>query len=229
MAKIGNISHHDNFFYLTLSLTVLLFGIALSHQFFDASSQRLMLTSIAMVLLVSVLGVKENLNFKEPAVFLPILSCTLIIVGYQLNIYHFYLFQLVMLLIFFGYMAYHVAVQVIFTGPIDLNKILGSICLYYLIGLTFAILYTLCQMTIGPAFSNSTETQHWYLLLPDYIYYSFVILSTVGFGDIVPSQPITKFLAYFEAIIGQFYLAILVASLVSSAATQRKLKRSLND
>ena len=131
-----------------------------------------------------------------------------------------------MLLLFFGYMAYHVAIQVIFTGPVDINKILGSVCLYYLIGLFFAILYTLCQMLIGPAFTNATETQQWYLLLPDYLYYSFIILSTVGFGDITPTQPITKFLSYFEAIIGQFYLAILVASLVSSAATQRKIKKS---
>ena len=226
MLKLGAISERDIFFYLTLSLTILLFGIAISHQFFDASSQRLMLSSIAMVLLFSVLGVKENLNWKRPAVFLPVLSCIFIMVGYQVNGYHFYIFQLSMLLLFFGYMAYHVAIQVIFTGPVDLNKILGSVCLYYLIGLFFAILYTLCQMLIGPAFTNATETQQWYLLLPDYLYYSFIILSTVGFGDITPTQPITKFLSYYEAIIGQFYLAILVASLVSSAATQRKIKKS---
>jgi len=226
MLKLGAISERDNFFYLTLSLTILLFGIAISHQFFDVSSQRLMLSSIAMVLLFSVLGVKENLNWKRPAVFLPVLSCVFIMVGYQVNGYHFYIFQLSMLLLFFGYMAYHVAIQVIFTGPVDINKILGSVCLYYLIGLFFAILYTLCQMLIGPAFTNATETQQWYLLLPDYLYYSFIILSTVGFGDITPTQPITKFLSYFEAIIGQFYLAILVASLVSSAATQRKIKKS---
>ena len=227
MARLHAITHRDNFFYLTSSLTILLFGVALSHQFFDASSQRLMLSSISLVLLVSVLGVKEKLNFRKPAVFLPVAICIFIMIGYQVNIYNFDVIQLIMLAIFFSYMIYNVAVQVIFSGPVDLNKILGSICLYYLIGLTFAIIYTLCQMTIGPAFSNTAETHQWYLILPDYIYFSFVILSTVGFGDITPIQPITKFLAYFEAIIGQFYLAILVASLVSSAATQWKTKADI--
>ena len=127
-------------------------------------------------------------------------------------------------MLFFIYMAYHVAIQVIFTGPVDINKIMGSVCLYYLIGLTFALLYTFCQMTIGPAFQGVENTQEWYLLLPDFIYYSFVILTTVGFGDITPTQPITKFLAYFEALIGQFYIAILVASLVGAAARQRQLE-----
>jgi len=221
---MNTISQRDNFIYLTLSLTVLLFGIAISHQFFDVSSQRLMLSCIAMVLLFSVFGVKENLNYRKPAVFLPVVSCIFILIAYQVNSFYFYLFQIFTLMLFFIYMAYHVAIQVIFTGPVDINKIMGSVCLYYLIGLTFALLYTFCQMTIGPAFQGVENTHEWYLLLPDYIYYSFVILTTVGFGDITPIQPITKFLAYFEALIGQFYIAILVASLVGAAARQRQLE-----
>ena len=221
---MNTISQRDNFIYLTLSLTVLLFGIAISHQFFDVSSQRLMLSCIAMVLLFSVFGVKENLNYRKPAVFLPVVSCIFILIAYQVTSFYFYLLQIFTLMLFFIYMAYHVAIQVIFTGPVDINKIMGSVCLYYLIGLTFALLYTFCQMTIGPAFQGVENTHEWYLLLPDYIYYSFVILTTVGFGDITPIQPITKFLAYFEALIGQFYIAILVASLVGAAARQRQLE-----
>jgi voltage-gated potassium channel len=56
----------------------------------------------------------------------------------------------------------------------------------------------------------------WFTLFPDFIYFSFVTITTLGFGDISPTLPVARFLVYLEAIIGQFYLAILVASLVGS-------------
>lgn len=46
-------------------------------------------------------------------------------------------------------------------------------------------------------------------------YFSFVTLSTLGYGDILPMTPLTRILACLEAICGQFYLAVLVAGLVS--------------
>jgi len=49
-------------------------------------------------------------------------------------------------------------------------------------------------------------------------YYSFVTLTTVGYGDISPLSPATRTLAWIEAITGQFYLAVIVAGLVSTLA-----------
>ena len=46
-------------------------------------------------------------------------------------------------------------------------------------------------------------------------YYSFVTLTTVGYGDVTPISPMTRTFAWIEAITGQFYLAIIVAGLVS--------------
>jgi len=53
------------------------------------------------------------------------------------------------------------------------------------------------------------------LSLPDGIYFSFVTLATLGYGDILPATPIARGLAVFEAIFGQLYLAVMVARLVS--------------
>jgi voltage-gated potassium channel len=47
------------------------------------------------------------------------------------------------------------------------------------------------------------------------MYYSFVTLTTVGYGDVTPISPTTRTFAWIEAITGQFYLAIIVAGLVS--------------
>jgi hypothetical protein len=51
-------------------------------------------------------------------------------------------------------------------------------------------------------------------------YFSFVTLTTVGYGDVVPNSPTTCTFAWIEAITGQFYLAIIVAGLVSMLVTR---------
>jgi hypothetical protein len=51
-------------------------------------------------------------------------------------------------------------------------------------------------------------------------YYSFVTLTTVGYGDINPVSPATRTLAWMEAVTGQFYLAVIVAGLVSLLAAK---------
>ena len=53
------------------------------------------------------------------------------------------------------------------------------------------------------------------------IYYSFVTLATLGYGDIVPDTSLTRSVAIVEAVIGQFYVAIVVAVLVSAFVAQR--------
>jgi len=54
----------------------------------------------------------------------------------------------------------------------------------------------------------------WYDNFADVAYFSFVTLTTLGYGDISPIVPIARFLVYMEAIVGVFYMAILVASLI---------------
>ena len=53
-------------------------------------------------------------------------------------------------------------------------------------------------------------------------YYSFVTLTTVGYGDISPVSPAARTLAWMEAVTGQFYLAVIVAGLVSLLAAKDK-------
>ena len=105
---------------------------------------------------------------------------------------------------------------------ITLDGILASVVVYELIGIFFAQIYTLARL-INPASlqlpsSVAANTENYQV---EMIYYSFVTLATLGYGDIVPDTSLTRSVAIVEAVIGQFYVAIVVAVLVSAFVAQR--------
>jgi len=69
-------------------------------------------------------------------------------------------------------------------------------------------------------FANGTDeaTHH----MHDLVYYSFVTLTTIGYGDIVPAHPVARSLAMAEGLVGQLYPAILIARLVAMQIESRK-------
>ena len=206
----------DNFVYLTFALILLGLAMALAQQFFDDSVQRLVQSATVITLIVAVWdGKSEKFIFRSSFVF-PLAIFLTAMVGYWLDTLHFQYVHLLIMLAFFISTANKTARQVLFTGEVDGNKILGAICLYMLIGLIWALLFTLLQLWFPSAFQGVSANNEWFELLPDFVYFSFVSLTTLGYGDISPTLPLSKFLVYTEAIVGQFYIAILVASLVGS-------------
>jgi hypothetical protein len=94
-------------------------------------------------------------------------------------------------------------------GTVDLNRVFGAVCVYLLLGISWSILFELLEELPGPdAFRGLDGSAH------SYVYFSFVTLTTLGFGDIVPLSPAARTLVYLEAAVGQLYLTILVAALV---------------
>jgi len=134
-------------------------------------------------------------------------------------------FILLSLLIFFIISFTNVAKQVLLVGDIDENKIIGSLTLYILLGLTWAVIY-LIILTMDPQAFSGIEAGNWQQIFSRVAYYSFVTLTTLGYGDILPTNHIAEFFVYMEAIIGVFYMAIIVSSLISLrlAAIQEKKK-----
>lgn len=209
-------TRQDNFIYLTFALILLLLGTSLAQQFFDDSVPRLVQSAIIVTLLVAVWGVDSKDFVLRKTFIFPLAILFFSFFGAWLDDAGFDQLYLLLLLSFLISSALRTAKQVLFTGDIDGNKILGAICLYLLMGLIWAVLYTLVQLSFPGSFTNISSDSAWFTLFPDFIYFSFVTITTLGFGDISPQLPISRFLVYFEAIVGQFYMAILVASLVGS-------------
>lgn len=91
---------------------------------------------------------------------------------------------------------------------VNINTILGAIAGYIQIGVIAFILFKICDLLYnGTAFSRNVDVS-------EIIYFSFVTLTTVGYGDITPATDETKAFTVIFAMVGQFYMAILMALLV---------------
>ncbi len=117
-------------------------------------------------------------------------------------------------IICFCLLAIGVAIrQVVFVpGSVTLNRVVGALSIYLLLGVVWAILFGLVELVDPAAFHYVGHAAG--DPLENFLYYSFVTLTTLGFGDIRPVHPVARTLAYLEAVIGQLYIAVLIASLV---------------
>ena len=107
------------------------------------------------------------------------------------------------------------------SDSIDLNKVIGGICIYLLLGMTWAFFYLFINIAIPDSFDGLTSTEIGDQVI-DLIYFSFVTLTTLGYGDLTPVRPLARTVAYLEAIVGQFYVAVLVAWLVAMYLYNKK-------
>ena len=102
-------------------------------------------------------------------------------------------------------------------GPwrITFHRVVGAVLLYLIIGLTFVALYGFVALAAPNAFTNLPALQGDFAVAGNLIYFSFVTLTTTGYGDIAPLHPYARSLANVESIIGQIYPATLLARLVT--------------
>jgi hypothetical protein len=112
--------------------------------------------------------------------------------------------------------------QTLRRGPVTHHRILGAVAAYLLLGVIWAYAYALLSLLRPGAFSGPVNPadgpRAW-------LYYSFVTLTTVGYGDVLPVHPAARSLAILEAVTGSLYLATLVARLVSLVVTAEAARR----
>lgn len=111
----------------------------------------------------------------------------------------------------FTFVAIALIQRVLAAGAVDAEKLFAAVAGYLMLGLAFASVYEALDAWDPHAFSFSADAG---MDNDSLFYFSLVTLSTVGYGDIVPTAPQARVLSVFEAIAGQLYLAILMARLV---------------
>lgn len=207
------VSEKNNFVYLTVGIVLLLFTAAMTDQFSGMVGHHLVQAFSVINIAMGIYGFKSSHLFFRTGIGLVLAVLAVVLIGIVMEELRLYYLHLFILFSFYVGAIWLAIKQVLFSGSVDTNEIVGAICIYLLMGLIWALMYLFIAQAIPGAF-NGLEQLVWYENFADVAYYSFVTLTTLGYGDITPVAPVARFLVYMEAVVGVFYMAILVASLI---------------
>jgi len=138
------------------------------------------------------------------------------------------LFPTILAGLFIGFLIWRILKDVIVGSRITSERVFGAVCAYLLIGFLFADFYGFISLVDENAFSVSESIEAGSVdggdLGRDGIltYFSFVTMTTLGYGDISPVSPAARTLAWMQALVGQLYLAITIAGLVGVHIARQK-------
>ncbi len=213
--------HKNNFYYLLVALLVLLLAVPLADDFEVITSPLVRGFIFSALLLIGVWSLQGGGRYFS-------IGMTLVVAGIAFNIIAVNLaspiwqFGSFLSLIAFLLVAIIFTLrQVVFGIEFNANRLVGAVCIFLLIGVIWALTYTVVELLapgsfIGLAASTQTGWDS------SWLYFSFVTLTTLGYGDISPVSALAQALSYLQAVVGQFYVAVLVAGLVSAFVSDRK-------
>jgi hypothetical protein len=127
------------------------------------------------------------------------------------------------LILFFAYTVIIILSYIFREKEVTADLIMGAVCVYFFIGLMWALVFAVLESFQPGSFrvGQGLTTD-----IVNFVYYSFVTQTTLGYGDITPITAPARSLSLLEAVIGQLYLAVLIARLVGVHIAQSSHKRS---
>jgi len=131
--------------------------------------------------------------------------------------------SLVMWVIFLVLLAVAILFRVFEEGEINVHRIQGAVAVYLLLGVIWSGCYRLVLVADPSAFNFPSVSDEG-SLMSKLVYFSFVTLTTVGYGDITAVDTGARSLAMLEALTGQLFPAVLIARLVSMEVSHRMEK-----
>jgi hypothetical protein len=209
------ISNKNNFMYLCISLILMLFSASVMVELPNEVGEDIFSSMTILMLLASIKSIKMDIAWRRLIYgwILFFIILTILSRFFEHKIY-IYIVLLILFVFFLGAFILS-AKQIVFVNNIDSNQIVGSLTLYLLLGLIWTTIYLMILVANPESFSG-IDSGDWKQIFSQVAYYSFVTLTTLGYGDILPQSHIAEFFVYMEAVVGVFYMAIIVASLVNN-------------
>jgi hypothetical protein len=207
----------------TIFLLIALLGMLavspwLTNRYKEAALWELLFT-LVMLSSVYVLGVSRRAAMIAVLLAVPTLASLWIrvFVGSPLLTQ----FTAILLLVFLVFTTIMVLAHVFRSATITMDTLSAAFCIYVLMGYIWAAVYVFIFVAVPSAF-HFPYVQHELgprgigsdVPVSTLLYFSFATLTTVGYGDVIPADAVARAAAVLEALIGQFYLAVLVARLV---------------
>ncbi len=225
------LDRRHSFVRLLLALFILLFGYPLVNYFDQGEGHWLgmLLWGVMLALVLVATALAVAISRKQRLAIRSIVVAMLLFYGVAI-LYDQPWTRVLQSLSTAVFLLYSVGLIVKFTFQLrtaGLQTVSASLCGYLMLGVGWANLYILAHAINADSFNfsdsliaaeGSAEIQDSFPAFA--LYYSFITLTTVGFGDITPATDLTRMLTTAEALIGQAYLVVLVARLVGLHVAQ---------
>lgn len=211
----------NNFIGLLIGQLMLIFTMPILSFIEDDISIYILHSAIIGMILLTIMGNSKKSKWFKLIIVLTVLEVVILIFAALLNDLLLTYFA-ISLSLFFLITSIVVAFKSVFYSEvITINQLVGASCIYLLLGIIGAILYSNLYYISVDSFTGLSQPNK-KLHFPEFMYYSYVTLTTLGFGDITPISPIAKTMSFMQAIVGQLYLTIMVAGLVGKAINSSK-------
>jgi hypothetical protein len=206
------------FLYLLISLLLIFFfypfvqGSKVGSDIFDLF--------LLVILFSGAYAVSRNKKLLAVAIFFALTGVGTNVLDYFLHTVSLQVVTICCYGLFFIITAADILSYIMKVKKVTTDTIFGAICAYLLLGITWTMIFALIEILHPGSFLGgelvTTAANDILVTEPGvFIYYSFVTLTTLGYGDITPIKPAARLLSSLEAVTGQLYIAILIARLVA--------------
>ena len=219
--------HSGKYFYLLLLLLIWLIGYPLVADFPIARIAFSVL--LTLTLLASVYAVSQKGHVVRTGLVLAILTFIFEWSAFKFQFWWLEFATVVLFFLFSAYITGMIVIHVVRQRRVTTDEIFAAISAYLMIGMTGALLFVLIDLVVPGSLtiSSSLVTGGPEVIFQRdefgiYLYYSFVTLTTLGYGDINPVSTLARVFSYLIAVTGQIYLTVLIAWLVGLYISQSR-------
>lgn len=206
---------HGNFTWIIVALLIFLVGAPIADEFDTISAPWERALTFSCLLGIGVVSLRGGGRLFVVAMTVAVVGIILNIAAVQLDALWLNYGALVAIMAFLVIAIYFTFKRVAIDAEISVNRIVGAVAVYLMLGVLWAVAYTIVDFAWPGSFSgfDPGARTDW---ASEWLYFSFVTMTTLGYGDIVPVSSFARALAYMQAVFGQLYIAILVAGLVGA-------------
>ena len=194
---------------------------------FGSYSSIMVVLNIFWMLFI-VAGIISLSKSKKQAIQISIIPFLFIVFGW-INVFDsspfLVIVDIVLTICTFCLLIWLVMLKVFEPGPITGYRVAGSIVVYMILAHLWSVIYLFLYQHIPGSFSLTLPPFESNTLQANFLYFSYITITTTGFGEIVPLHPFARSLVQVEAIIGVLYPVILIGRLVSDANENKANKQ----
>jgi hypothetical protein len=212
--------NHNKYTFNLIALILFLILLPLFSE--NTASQYLVYVLIILVLISAIFTISGNRLYLIIGIFFALLSIILNILYYLTGEAPFYESSIIIPLFFFGFVTIILFSAIIREQKITFDIICGAISVYFLIGITWAYGIMVLELLAPGSFDIAGVVPTELRYLPDFISFSFSVLTTTGNFNVTALTSFSRMIMMFEMITGTLFIAILISWLVGKVLTRER-------